>query len=191
MILSMVIIFILPERGGRQMCTIIQIIHSRHPGWQQSHSWGWIFSKVPLVESKGQKTQAPAILGCNLVRCGLEEFICDFGEESLLLFECPRGVDPQYFSALCLYFYTQCEKVIGEAKSNMPKDVGVGDSSQSSFLSSSWGESKEKQAEPGKSGSKRTAKFNMKPRKTFFFQTEVNFYLFWCLLLLQVNAIHS
>ena len=53
---------------------------------------------IPLTDSKGRFTRAPAILGCNLIQKGMEEFIRDHGEMCLELFECPTGVDPLYFS---------------------------------------------------------------------------------------------
>ena len=49
---------------------------------------------IPLTDSKGRSTRALAILGCNLIRKGMEEFIRDHGETCLELFECPAGVDP-------------------------------------------------------------------------------------------------
>ena len=48
--------------------------------------------KVPLIDSNGKSTRAPAILGCNLISKGLEEYIWDHGQTSLELFECPRGI---------------------------------------------------------------------------------------------------
>ena len=60
-------------------------------GGRLVHNVGFLVKRdgTQLTDSKGRKTQAPAILGCNLVRHGLEEFIHDFGEDQLLLFECP------------------------------------------------------------------------------------------------------
>ena len=72
---------------------------------------------VPLTDSNGKSTRAPAILGCNLIRKGLEEYIRDHGQTSLELFECPRGIDPLYFSTLCIYFYAERERVMEKAKS--------------------------------------------------------------------------
>ena len=40
----------------------------------------------------------------------MEEFIRDHGETCLKLFECPAGVDPLYFSTLCVYFYAERQK---------------------------------------------------------------------------------
>ena len=71
---------------------------------------------IPLTDSKGRSTRTPAILGCNLIHKGLEEFVRDHGETCLKLFECPVEVDPLYFSTLCVYFYAECQKVINQAK---------------------------------------------------------------------------
>ena len=76
----------------------------------------------------------------------MEEFIRDHGETCLELFECPAGVDPLYFSTLCVYFYAECQKVIDQAKEKVKRDVsinsmGVGDSQQGSHPSESTNES--------------------------------------------------
>ena len=59
------------------------------------------------------------------------------GEMCLELFECPAGVDPLYFSTLCVYFYAKRQKVIDQAKEKVKRDVsvnstGVGDGQQGS-----------------------------------------------------------
>ena len=88
---------------------------------------------IALTDSKGKTTRAQAILGCNLIRKGMEEFIWDFSQASLELFKCPTGVDPLYFSTLlCVYFYAECQKLINQAKEKSKRDVsanstGVGD----------------------------------------------------------------
>ena len=92
---------------------------------------------IKLTDSNGKTTRAPAILGCNLIRKGLEEYVRDHGQTSLELFECPRGIDPLYFSTLCVYFYAARERVMGKAKAQAKRDacvnsLGVGDSSQGS-----------------------------------------------------------
>ena len=111
------------------------------------HNIGILIKKdnIPLTDSKGRSTRTPAILGCNLIRKGLEEFIRDHGETCLELFECPVGVDPLYFSTLCVYFYAECQKVIDQAKEKVKKDIsinsmGVGDSQQGSHPSESTNE---------------------------------------------------
>ena len=85
----------------------------------------------------------------------MEEFICDFSQTALELFECPVGVDPLYFSTLYVYFYAEHEKVLENAKSKVQRDTsinsaGVRDSSQNSFPSSSTKEST--QPKPSTSG---------------------------------------
>ena len=70
----------------------------------------------------------------------MEEFIRDHGETCLELFECPAGVDPLYFSTLCVYFYAEHQKVINQAKEKVKRDIsvnstGVGDGQQGSFPS--------------------------------------------------------
>ena len=72
---------------------------------------------IALTDSKGKTTQAQAILGCNLIRKGMEEFIWDF--------ECPIGVDPLYFSMLCVYFYAERQKLINQAKEKAKRDVSI------------------------------------------------------------------
>ena len=103
-------------------------------GGRLIHNIGILVKKdsIALTDSKGIATRAPAILGCNLIRRGMEEFIRDFGQTCLELFECPTGVDPLYFSTLCVYFYAECQKVIDQAKEKVKRDTsinstGVGD----------------------------------------------------------------
>ena len=55
----------------------------------------------------------------------MEEFIRDHGETCLKLFECPAGVDPLYFSTLCVYFYAKRQKVIDQAEEKVKRDVSV------------------------------------------------------------------
>ena len=50
------------------------------------------------------------------------------------------GIDPLYFSTLCVYFYAKRERVMEKAKSQTKRDAGVnslglGDSSQGSHPS--------------------------------------------------------
>ena len=137
-------------------------------GGRLIHDVGFLVKRngTQLTDSKGRKTQAPAILSCNLVRWGLEEFIHDFGEDHLLLFECPQGIDPLYFSTLCVYFYAEHEKALEDTKAKVQRDVGinavgVGDSSQGSFPSFSTEEDKPSQSEPDQPGSKKNPKLKM------------------------------
>ena len=117
-------------------------------GGRLVHNIGVLIKKdsIPLTNSKGRSTRAPAILGCNLIRKGMEEFIRDHGETCLELFECPAGVDPLYFSTLCVYFYAEHQKVIDQAKEKVKRDVsisstGVGDGQQGSHPSENTNES--------------------------------------------------
>ena len=76
----------------------------------------------------------------------MEEFIRDHGETCLELFVCPAGVDPLYFSTLCVYFYAKHQKVIDQAKEKVKRDVsvnstGVGDSQRGSRPSENTNES--------------------------------------------------
>ena len=113
-------------------------------GGRLVHDIGILVKKdnIPLTDSKGRSTRTPAILGCNVIRKGLEEFIRDHGETCLELFECPVGVDPLYFSTLCMYFYAECQKVIDQAKETVKRGIsvnstGVGDGQQGSRPSTS------------------------------------------------------
>ena len=136
-------------------------------GGRLVHDIGILIKKdnIPLTDSKGRSTRTPAILGCNLIRKGLEEFIRDHGETCLELFECPVGVDPLYFSTLCVYFYAERQKVIDQAKEMVKRDIsvnstGVGNGQQGSCPSENTNEStqptqpnKPKQPKPNTSGS--------------------------------------
>ena len=117
-------------------------------GGRLIHDIGILIKKdnIPLTDSKGRSTRTPIILGCNLICKGLEEFIRDHGETCLELFECPVGVDPLYFSTLCVYFYAERQKVINQAKEKVKRDVsinstGVGDGQQGSCPSENTNES--------------------------------------------------
>ena len=85
---------------------------------------------IDLVDSKGQISKCPAILGCNLFRRGVEEFSRIFGEDALKLFECPRAIDPLFFSTLCVFFYAERQRVLDEAKAKVQENTqnirGVG-----------------------------------------------------------------
>ena len=111
------------------------------------HDIGILVKKdnIPLTDSKGRSTRDPAILGCNLIQKGMKEFIRDHGETCLALFECPAGVDPLYFSTLCVYFYPEHQKVIDQAKESQKghqhKLNGVGDGQQGSHPSENTNES--------------------------------------------------
>ena len=72
-----------------------------------------------LTTSKGTKTRLPVIVGCNLFRLATLKFIRDYGEEALKLFECPRVVDPLFFSCILLYYYSELQR-----ESEKSQDVG-------------------------------------------------------------------
>ena len=138
-----------------------------HIGGRLIHDIGILVKKdnIPLTDSKGRSTRTPTILGCNLIRKGLEEFIRDHGETCLELFECPVGVDPLHFSTLCVYFYAEHQNVIDQAKETVKKDIsvnsmGVGDGQQGSHPSESTNEpTQPKQPKPNTTGSsKKTPK---------------------------------
>ena len=76
-----------------------------------------------LTDSKGQKSKLPLIIGCNLFKIATEKFIRDYGEEAILLFECPKELDPLFFSCLCLYYFGVKEKEGDQA--NGKKGVGA------------------------------------------------------------------
>ena len=78
--------------------------------------------KIPLVDSKGRKAKTPALLSSNLIRIAVNEFCETFGEDSLRLFECPRGISPLWFSTLCLYYYAHIHKKSGVGASSVQSD---------------------------------------------------------------------
>ena len=150
------------------MCTTYQILSvDIQVGGRLIHDIGILIKKdnIPLTDSKGRSTRTPTILGCNLIRKRLEEFIRDHSEMCLELFECPVGVDPLYFSTLGVYIYAECQKVINQAKETVKKDVsvnstGVGDGQQGSHPSESTNEptqpnqpNQPKQPKPNTTGS--------------------------------------
>ena len=51
-----------------------------------------------LTTSKGVKTKVPVIIGCNVFKHVARKFIQDYGETALELFECPKEIDPLFFS---------------------------------------------------------------------------------------------
>ena len=78
--------------------------------------------KIPLVDSKGRKDKAPALLGSNLIGIAVNEFCKTFGEECLRLFDCPKGISPLWFSTLCLYYYAHIHKKSGVGASSVQSD---------------------------------------------------------------------
>ena len=88
--------------------------------------------KIPLVDSKGRKANTPALLSSNLIRIVVNEFCETFGEECLQLFECPRGISPLWFSALCLYYYTHIHKKSGVGASSVQSNYPSKDKDENS-----------------------------------------------------------
>ena len=60
-----------------------------------------------LTTSKGVKTKVPVIIGCNVFKHVARKFIQDYGETALELFECPKEIDPLFFSCVELYYFSE------------------------------------------------------------------------------------
>ena len=60
-----------------------------------------------LTTSKGVKTKVPVIIGCNVFKHAARKFIQDYGETALELFECPKEIDPLFFSCVELYYFSK------------------------------------------------------------------------------------
>ena len=60
-----------------------------------------------LTTSKGVKTKVPVIIGCNVFKHAARKFIQDYGETALELFECPKEIDPLFFSCMELYYFSE------------------------------------------------------------------------------------
>ena len=69
-----------------------------------------------LATSKGVKTKLPVITGCNVFRHAVLKFIKDYGETALELFECPKEIDPLFFSCIVLYYFSEKEKENSKVK---------------------------------------------------------------------------
>ena len=63
-----------------------------------------------LTTSKGVKTKVPVIIGCNVFKHVARKFIQDYGETALELFECPKEIDPLFFSCVELYYFSECDR---------------------------------------------------------------------------------
>ena len=87
-----------------------------------------------LETSKGIKTKLPCIIGCNLLKIAVTQFIKDYGEEALRLFECLKDLDPLFFSCLLLYYYSR------ESCEHTDKEEVVGCQWQRRGGGSPWGE---------------------------------------------------
>ena len=80
-----------------------------------------------LSTSKGVKTKLPIIPGCNVFRHAVFKFIKDYRETALELFECPKEIDPLFFSCIVLYYYSEKEREnskVGE-QDNVKQGVGA------------------------------------------------------------------
>ena len=53
-----------------------------------------------LTTSKGVKTKVPVIIGCNVFKHAARKFIQDYRETALELFECPKEINPFFFSCV-------------------------------------------------------------------------------------------
>ena len=63
-----------------------------------------------LTTSKGVKTKVPIIIGCNVFKHAARKFIQDYGETALELFECPKEIDPLFFSCVELYYFSEHDR---------------------------------------------------------------------------------
>ena len=63
-----------------------------------------------LTTSKGVKTKVPVIIGCNIFKHAARKFIQDYGETALELFECPKEIDPSFFSCVELYYFSKRDR---------------------------------------------------------------------------------
>ena len=80
-----------------------------------------------LSTSKGVKTKLPVITGCNVFRHAVFKFIKDYGETALKLFECPKEIDPLFFSCIVLYYYSEKERENSKVRGqdNVKQEVGT------------------------------------------------------------------
>ena len=79
-----------------------------------------------LTTTKGVKTKLPVITGCNVFRLAVLKFIKDYGEAALELFECPKEIDPLFFSCVVLYYYSEKEGEGSKVKEQDNVKTGVG-----------------------------------------------------------------
>ena len=63
-----------------------------------------------LTTSKGVKTKVPTIIGCNMFKHAARKFIQYYGETALELFECPKEIDPLFFSCVELYYFSERDR---------------------------------------------------------------------------------
>ena len=116
-------------------CTFIKALECDiEVGDQFVHHIGILVKKdkVLLVDSKGRKAKTPALLGSNLIRIAVNEFCEKFSEECLLLFECPAGIRPLWFSTLCLYYYAHIHQKAGVGALSVKTDDPSNDKDEGS-----------------------------------------------------------
>ena len=67
------------------------------------------------------------ITGCNVFRHAVFNFIKDYGETALELFECPAGLDPLFFSCIVLYYHSEKDRENSKVggQDNVKKGVGA------------------------------------------------------------------
>ena len=83
-----------------------------------------------LTTSKGVKTKVPVIIGCNVFKHAARKFVQDYRETALELFECPKEIDPLFFSCVELYYFSECDRKTtapssGEGEANGKRGVGA------------------------------------------------------------------
>ena len=79
-----------------------------------------------LSTSKGIKTKLPVITDCNVFRHAVLKFIKDYRETALELFECPKEIDPLFFSCIVLYYYSEKERENSKVRGQDNGNMGVG-----------------------------------------------------------------
>ena len=118
-----------------------------------------------LTTSKGVKTKVPVIIGCNVFKHTARKFIQDYRETALELFECPKEIDPLFFSCVELYYFSErdCNTTAPsseEGEANGKGGVGAAHVASSQVGSESAIGPSQTQ---GKSGTK--SKYNFPPKK--------------------------
>ena len=120
-----------------------------------------------LTTSKGVKTKVPVIIGCNVFKHAARKFIQDYGETALELFECPKEIDPLFFSCVELYYFSKRDRKatapsFKEREANGKRGVGA-----AHMASSQVGDESAigPNSPQGKSG--RKSKSNFPPKKKF------------------------
>ena len=83
-----------------------------------------------LTTSKGVKTKVPVIIGCNVFKHAARKFIQDYGETALELFECPKEIDPLFFSCVELFYFSERDRRTAtsssaEGEANGKRGVGA------------------------------------------------------------------